>query len=103
MKLEESEPFEESDMEAKQVIERGELLFTKKLSRGPKIGSDITYTFKTPIAVLVMGGTKDVEWDEKLLDQSLASLGIFYSDDIAECLGEDAREKLVKFLKEKLK
>ncbi len=90
-------------MEANKVIERGELLFTKKLSRGPKIGTDLTYTFKTPMAVMVVGGTVDVEWDQKTFEQSLASLGLISSDDIAACLGDEAHDKIIKFVQEKYK
>jgi hypothetical protein len=76
------------------------LLFTKKLSKGPGRGA-FTVTMKTPMAVLLLGGTKDVTWDEKTFTQSLLSLGLVNDNDIAECLGDKVYGQLIKFLEKK--
>ncbi len=90
-------------MIAGQVIERGGLMFTKKLSRGPNVGSDLTFTTKSAIAVMVLGGTKDVEWNQKTFEHAVMSLGWTCFDDVEECLGIDAMTKLMKFVEEKYK
>lgn len=79
------------------VLDRGDLLFTKKVSRGPEKGA-LTIHMKTPLAVLLVGGTSNCEWTDNTLDRSLLSLGLIYRDDIEECLGEVAFRKLQKFL-----
>lgn len=83
-------------MEVGQFVERGHVVFSKKIACGPKIGSDLTVTLKTPLALLVLGGTAGaVKWEQKTIDLALSSLGLFYSDDIAEVIGEELHKKLI--------
>ena len=88
-------------MDLNKVVERGQVVFANKFAKGPKINRDLTLTLKKPLALLVLGGTDGIEWDNQLVDMSLMSLGLFYADDIAEVLGEADYEKLKKAMEKK--
>lgn len=87
------------------MVEAGDIVFTKKVKLSQAKGAT-EIGFKEPVASLLLGFErkgKKIEWNEKSIAQCLASLGLFYSDDIAECIGDEAHTKLIKFLEEKYK
>lgn len=85
-------------------IEAGQILFIKKakidLKRG---GTEVS--FRGPVACMAMGALDPSvkTLDQGDIDRKLASLGLFYADDVAEVVGDELYKKLVKHLEEKYK
>ena len=86
------------------MIDRGSIVFVKDKIALTEGRGATSIGLKKPIATMVLGITdKESKWDDKLVTQSLVTLGLFYGDDIAEALGDENHKKLVKFIEKKYK
>jgi hypothetical protein len=84
------------------MLERGQIVFVKNKVALATGKSAIKLELKKPVATMVLGlGENSSEWDDKLIAQALITLGLIYIDDVKDCLGENARKKLIKFLEAK--
>lgn len=78
----------------------GDVRFALKLFNG--VGpSQAILKFTHHLCVLVLGSARDKIWTQKKIDYALASLGLFYSDDIREVCGETLYRRVVEHAQRK--